>query len=158
MSANPGDLILFRITADSNWFEKLIGRAQQVMGQAPSRSSYNHVALVDAPGFTIIEAYWPRVRRRVFDPSVHSDVEIYRVKDITPEQVDRVLFYASQHIGEWYNVTAMLTLGFLQLGHTVVCSQFVWEAFTAIDISLCEYRSLITPDEIANSTLLTRVG
>lgn len=145
-----GDILLFRVTPRSGWFGKLIGWGQRVMGQASTSVAYEHVALASSAD-SIIEAYWPRVRQRFFDPALYSNVEVYRLNNMTPLQVFRILAYATSHIGEWYNVSGLLTLGMVQLGHTVVCSQFVWQAFTAGGIVLCPYESLVSPDNIAAS-------
>jgi uncharacterized protein YycO len=158
MSAAPaqaGDILLFLVTPQSGWLGKLIGWGQKIIGQAPTQVAYEHAALVSGPGW-IIEAYWPKVRKRAFDPSQYSNVEVWRYQNLTPLQLNNILAYANTHIGEWYNVSALLTFGMVQFGHTVVCSQFVWQAFTAAWISLCPYETLESPDDLAASPLLVK--
>jgi uncharacterized protein YycO len=157
MDVKPADIGLFRVTSDSGWFSKLIGWGQKWIGQAPTVVAYDHAVIFDTPT-SITEAFWPRVRRRDFDPIGYEGLEVYRVKNITPDAVSKVLAYATSHLGEWYNLTGILTFGLVQLGHTAVCSQFVWEAFTAAGIVLCPYESLESPDDIGASSLLIRVS
>lgn len=126
------------------------------MGQAPTRVSYSHVAIARSPD-SLYEAYWPRVRERYFDPALTQNVETYRVKTIAANQIQKVMDYAQAHLGEWYNLTGLLTLGLVQFGHTVVCSQFVWQAFADAGIVLCAYESLDSPDDLAASSQLVRV-
>lgn len=154
----PGDIVLFRILPHSGWFKKLIGWGERRMGDERDKKAYCHCAIV-ATATTIIEATWPRVRQRAFDPRDRLDVEIFRVQGITPQQVGSVLAYAYAcvHKGELYNLTGLLTFGLIQILHSAVCSQFVWQAFTGGGIVLCPYETLSTPDDIGNSPLLIRV-
>lgn len=126
------------------------------MGDERNKKAYSHVAIVATAG-TIIESRWPEVRQSSFYPDNRLDVEIFRVQGINSDQIGSILDYAYHHIGELYNLTGFLTFGLVQLGHTAVCSQFVWEAFTAAGIVLCPYETLTSPDDIANSPLLIRV-
>lgn len=160
MNARPGDILLFRVAPYSSLLDKLIGWGQKKIGQAPTELAYCHVALVGPDPLSIIEARWPRIHSVLLDLLTlqkHNPVEIYRVKGITDAQVDMVIRYAREHIGEVYDLAAVFTLGLVQFGHSTVCSQFVWEAFTAADILLCPYEDLTSPDDIAASPKLTRI-
>lgn len=151
----PADILLYRIGPNASWIEKAIGWGQRVIGQAPGTVAYDHAAIATSH-VGLIESYWPKVRKRLYN-STDPTLEAWRVKGITVARQNQVLTYAAQHVGEWYNLTGILTLGLVQLGHSAVCSQFVWEAFTAAGILLCPYETLESPDDIAASSLIMRV-
>jgi hypothetical protein len=163
----PGDLLLFRVGPGSPFLGKLIGWGQKVIGQAPTKAAYDHVALAGRIRGEIVEAYWPRVRVREYDPEGDPNVELYRDPNATPQQIDSIMTYAYAHKGEWYNLTGLLTFGLVQLGHSVVCSQFAWKCYMGSDyttagytpagITLCPPARLITPDDIAGSASLIKV-
>ena len=153
----PGDILAFRVGPSSGWLGKLVGWGQRVVGKAPTQSGYEHIALVDAPG-SIVEGYWPRVRRRDFSPEGYPNVEVYRIKGITPDQAQKLVAEAHSHIGELYNVSGILTFGLVQLGHTVYCSQGLWQWVTVLYIALCKYDDLEGPDDIVGSPLLERIA
>lgn len=167
MTPEPGDIILFRVGAHPSLMGKLIDWGQKIINRDLHAIAYEHIVIVGWYG-DIVEAYWPKVRSRIYSPVGTPNAEVYRVRGITQKQIAKgVLAYAYGHVGEWYNMTGLLTLGLIQLGHSVVCSQFVWKCFTGFDymavgyeaagITLCPSESFITPDDIAASPLLVRV-
>lgn len=106
------------------------------------------------------EARWPRIHNGpIALQSVEKNIilETYRVKGLTPDQLQQVMAFCQSRIGRRYDLLALLTFGYLQIGPSAVCSQFVWEAFTAAGICLCPFRDLTSPDDIAASACLERV-
>jgi len=159
----PGDLILFRVGPTSTWLDRMIGRAQKWIGEdPPSVKEFCHVGIVGPGGNTIIEARWPKVKIGPLDlPDLltRNPIDFYRVKDIPPEQVSAVLAYAVTQLGQWYDFAAIATFGFIQLGHAAVCSQYVWEWFlNGAGIELCKWSPLISPDDIAGSSITRRLN
>lgn len=161
MILRPGDLLLFRISASSNWLDRLIGWGQRKIHQAPTDASYCHVAIVGPDSLSIYEAVWPRIHNVVLEIEKIQKtliLETYRVKGITPEQVERVMAAAKRGVGKRYDVLAILTFGLLQMGPMAVCSQFAYECFLDADIVLCPWADLESPDNIAASPCLIRVA
>ncbi len=160
MNVEPGDILLFRVTSRSPLLDRLIGWGQKVIKQAPSSAAYCHAALVGPDSGRLYEARWPKIHNIPIDWETlrkRNPIEVYRVKDIRPEQVSAVLRFAENRVGRRYDVPAILTFGIIQFGHATVCSQFVWEAFTAADICLCPWEDLESPDDLATSHCLVRI-
>ena len=159
-NVQSGDILLYRVAAGSTWLDKLIGWGQKIIHQAPTNAEYCHVALVGPLSNWLYEAHWPKIRNVLIDwvaMTRRNTVEAYRVKDITPEQIKKVMIYADKRVGEWYGLLTILTFGIFQFGPSAVCSQYVWECFTAADIALCEFENLESPDDLAASKRLVRV-
>jgi uncharacterized protein YycO len=160
VNAQPGDLLLFRVSKSSNWLDKLIGWGQRVIHQAPGDATYCHVAIFGPDAGSIFEAVWPRIHNVPLDVTkVQKNLilEVYRVKDITPAQVALVLAAAKKRVGARYDVLAILTFGILQFGRATVCSQYAYQCFLDAGIVLGQWEDLESPDDIAASGKLTRV-
>lgn len=157
----PGDILLFRVSSSSNWLDKIIGWGQRVIHEAPTDAAYCHVALVGPDSSHMFEAKWPKIHNVPIDlKAIQKNIvlEVYRVKAITAQEVDQVMNFAQGRIGRRYDILAILTFGYVQIGPSAVCSQFVWESFTAAGLCLCPWRDLTSPDDIANSGLLEKVA
>jgi uncharacterized protein YycO len=157
----PGDILLFRVSSSSNWLDKLIGWGQRVIREAPTNAAYCHVALVGPDGEHLYEAKWPKIHNIPINVNALQKniiLETYRVKGISGPEIRLVMDYARDHVGRHYDVLALLTFGYVQMGRSAVCSQFVWEAFTAAARVLCPYKDLTSPDDIAASPLLEKVA
>lgn len=149
-----GDFVLYPIGPASRWISRLVGMGQKMIGQAPTRRQYSHVAIVGPDAEHIFEAYYPRTR---ISPIALKGNEVYRIRNVTPTQVSQMMAYCQAHVGDRYDMLAILTLGFLQLGKTEVCSQLAYDAGLAAGIVLFPPEYLESPDDIAASTLLIRV-
>lgn len=139
--------------------DRLIGWAEPKIGEGTKQAEYCHAAIVGY-GSNIIEARWPKVRTGpldLLDLEKRNPVEIYRVKDITYEQQQAVVGFALGDLNKWYDVGCIFTLGFVQLGHAGVCSEYVWRWFVKEKIVLCDPSNLISPDDLAGSPIITRV-
>lgn len=151
-----GDIVLFPVGPASRLISQLVGWGQKIIGQSPSPKQYSHVAIVGPNTSTIIEAYWPHIR---VSPLELEGNEVYRIKNVTPDQVTKMIAYCQREIeeGTLYDMLAILTFGFFQIGGTEVCSQLVYNAGLAAGIVLYPPEFLESPDDIAASTLLIRV-
>jgi hypothetical protein len=148
----PGDILLFKVEKKSTFVEKLIALGQRFYRHVPKQVKYCHVALVDKDTDLMLEAVWPKTRVTKIDFAKieqHENVELYRVRKITPEQIDQVINWAHDHLDEWYDVPLLLT-GFLDSKHAEVCSTFVSHAERAAQLEIpsgCSNKKLIVPDD-----------
>ncbi len=150
-----GDFILYPVGPASRLLSKLVGWGQKLIGQAPSVKQYSHVAIVGPDASHIIEAYWPRIR---VSPLDLKDVEVYRIKNVTPDQVSKMIAYAKSQVGQWYDMLAIVTFGKFQIGGTEVCSQLAYNAGLAAGIVLYPPEILESPDDIAASENLFQIS
>ena len=150
----PADILLFKPRGNASFSDKIIVLGQKLFRQVPRKDNYCHVALVDKDTRFILEAKWPKTQRSELAPVAASSeckIEVYRVRNITPEQVKLALDWAHEHLNEWYDVTLFLT-GFLALKHTEICSTYVSHSFKAAKLAIpcgCENKKFIVPDDYA---------
>lgn len=159
----PADIVLFRVGPKSTILDRLIGRCQKWIGEAPpSTQEFCHVGLVGPGGDSIIEARWPKVKQGPLDlPDLltRNPIDFYRIKGITPERSSLIVRAAQKEIGKPYDLAEIFSFGYIQLGHGLVCSQYVWKwVLNGGGYELCPYTSLISPDDIASSNLLEKVN
>ena len=151
----PCDVLLFRTTHRSTWLERLIVWGQKTFYHVPSAARYCHVALVAGDTNLLIEAVWPKVRIVPIDFSTYKNreqIEVYRIKDLTDEQREKILAWAYGHDGEWYDVPLLLT-GWIDMKHAEVCSTFVSHSCKAGEQSIPTKHSddkMIIPDDYYN--------
>ncbi len=161
MNVQAGDLILFRVSSSANWLDKAIGWGQKVIHEAPTKDEYCHVAVAGPTPDRMYEAVWPKFHNTPFDPTKINKnllIEIYRVNNATPDEVAKVMKYCDGLIGEWYPVFSIATFGLLTIGHAPYCSQAAWRAWMDAKRVLCDDERMVSPDDIAASTELTRVS
>jgi cell wall-associated NlpC family hydrolase len=156
----PGDLLLFRIKHSSSWIAKLIGWGQKIIRHAPTKAEYCHVAIVAFDTDFILEATWPKTRISKINWEKWNkeyDLQLFCVKNITPMQVVDAIFWAEDHLGEWYDILALFD-GWVDIRHAEICSTYVQKAYKAAGVEFkVDERNFITPDEIAASDLVERV-
>lgn len=153
----PGDILLYRVVPRSGFSAKFISWGQHVLNQAPSEENYCHIAIVDNDTDYILEAKWPKVRRwkldwEHLDASYH--VELWRVKKVTPKKVQKALAWATEHLGEWYDLP-LFFFGLFNFRNAEICSTYVQHAYENAKIQLSVEgpgKNLTTPDEIAANT------
>jgi hypothetical protein len=156
----PGDLLLFKVKPASSILSKLIGWGQKVLGHAPTKAEYCHVALVAFDPTYLMEARWPKTRIWKIDwPTLNEsyDIQLFRVKNTTTRQLLDAIHWAEDHLNEWYDVLELLD-GWIAIKHTYICSTFVCEAWEAAGVDFrTGINDFVTPDEIAASNLIWRV-
>lgn len=162
----PGDILLFRpksVFHISAWF---IAWGENVMGKTPHDVSYCHVALIDDDTNFLLEARWPKSHRTQFDLSKLDQiytVELWRVKNVTPEEIAHAVDWSRENVGEWYDL-GLFMWGWIDAKHREVCSTFVAKAWAAAGLQFKQIKTvgvgtLITPDEIAgNTNLIERIA
>jgi hypothetical protein len=161
----PGDILLFRPRGKKaeTLSDKFIAWGQRLFRQVPKNVNYVHVAIVDWNPEFILEARWPKseisnlaIRRA----SSTDKIEVWRIKNLTPEQLKKILDYGHEHLGMWYDVLLFLT-GFLSLKHTTICSLYVSRMCNAAGLDIpygFKGKKLILPDDFVDfNTMLERV-
>jgi len=157
---HPSDILLFKVKPSSSLTDKFIGWGQKVMGMAPTKVPYCHVALVAFDPLFVMEAVWPKTRISKIDWEEYNkkyDVQLFRVKNVTPRQQLDAIHWAEDHLNEWYDLPSFL-FGWIQFKHAEVCSTYVTNSEKAAGIIFkTEKNGFITPDEVAAQTLIWRV-
>lgn len=157
---HPGDLLLFKIKPASSIIDKLIGWGQKVMGFAPTKAAYCHVALVAFDPLFVMEAVWPKTRISKIDWEEYNqkyEIQLFRVKNVTPRQQLDAIHWAEDHLNEWYDLPSFL-FGWIQFKHSEVCSTFVTKAERAAKVYFkTEKNGFITPDMVAADQAIERV-
>ena len=107
------------------------------------------------------ESRWPKITNsdfELYEIQKNLIVEVYRVKDATPEEIAGVLAYCRSREGEWYPVTSIISFGLVSFGDAPYCSLLAWKAWlNGAKRVLCGDGRMVTPDDIAASTELVRV-
>ena len=153
---HPGDLLFYRVRAQSPFMYKLIALAEHLRNANPSQKHYAHVAIVGGETLTKIEATWPRVTESVIDWT-RPDLELWRIKGITPEQTVKFLQFARKKIGERYDI-GMFCLGVFDFKHAEICTTLVKKAACHAKIPLAiTTGDFLTPDELVNDLLLYKI-
>jgi hypothetical protein len=162
----PGDVLLYKpksVFHISAWF---ITWAQNVIGKNPiSGAKYCHVALVDSDTDYILESKWPKSHRVKLDWNKLDkayDIELWRVREVTQSQIDKILEWASANLGEWYDL-GLFIWGLFDMKHMEVCSTFVEKSLQNAGLALVPKKIIagnkefLTPDEIAAQPFLKRI-
>ena len=164
----PGQILFYRVIKNTGFTGQFIGWAQHVIGKTPlhGSQSYCHVGILDTDTNYLLEAKWPKTRRWLIDWNKiekHYGVEVWEVKNVTPEQVKLAIDWCHDNLGEWYDV-GLFVWGLFDFKHAEVCSTFVGKAWEDAGIEFKEYKEINknpdfwVPDElIANVDIIERV-
>jgi len=161
-----GDLLFYRVTKKSGISSWFIAWAQNVIGKSPVHGKgYVHVAIIDKDTDYILESRWPRSRRWKIDwkkLDKRYAVELWRVRIVTVEHMDKVTKWCYDHLGEWYDL-GLFFWGLLDFKEAEVCSTFVKRAWENAGVHFKLHRkpeALITPDELigSNPDIIKRIA
>lgn len=161
----PGDILLFRPRGakEASVTDKLIIWGQKLFRQVPKQMNYVHVAIVDWNPEFILEAKWPKsqISNLAVKRSTCKDkIEVYRIKDLSPEKLKLMLDYGHNNLGLCYDVPLFLT-GVISLKHTFICSVYVARICNAAGFDIpygFKDKKLVLPDDFAVfNTMLDRV-
>lgn len=160
----PGDILLFKPRGEhASFADRFIVWGQKLFRQVPKRVNYCHVALVDRDTRFVLEAKWPKTKisnLAIIKQKTKHKIEVYRVRDLTPEQAKAAIDWAHEHLNEWYDVALFLT-GFLDLKHSEICSTYVSHSFKAAGLEIpygCTNKKFIVPDDFfIDNSMLERI-
>jgi hypothetical protein len=165
LNVQAGDILCFRVGPKSSILDHLIGWGEKIIGQAPTKAEFCHVGILGGPSGTMIyEAIRPCVHVVPMDwPArlARNPIEVFRIKGITPAQINTMMGYAAAHVGDRYDTLSIYSFGLLGTPHSVVCSQYVWWCARAAGYTLCKMdpldKNAPTPDDIAASDFIERI-
>ena len=154
----PCDILLFRTTHRSTWTDRFIVWAQHTFYHIPPQARYCHVALVDKDTDLVLEAKWPKIKISTLEADTYKQrdqIEVYRVRGITDEQREKVLAWAHEHVGEYYDVLLLLT-GFIDAKHSEICSTYVSKSFRNASLEIpygSSKKVMVLPDDYGIDTI-----
>jgi hypothetical protein len=158
---HPGDLLLFKVKPSSSITDKLIGLGQKFFGHAPTKAEYCHVALVAFDPTYVMEARWPKTRITKIDWikwNKEDELQLFRVKNVTPRQQLDAIHWAEDHLNEWYDLPELLG-GWIAFKHMQICSTYVANSEKAAKLYFkTKKNGFISPDEIVADPLIWRVA
>lgn len=163
----PGDLLFYRPKAPlpGSWF---ITWVQNVVGKSPIKGiSYNHVSLIDKDTDYMLESRWPKSKRKKINwkkLTKYYHLELWRIRHVTPEEQEKAVEWAHQHLNEWYDL-GLFIWGMFDTPHMEVCSTFAAKAWKHAGREFKIYKKIgnaenfYSPDElIANSDLIKLIA
>jgi len=154
-----GDIILFKTDPHDNIFWRLLGRLIQfftvIIGQGGSyHRTYTHVTICENQDF-MFEMTFPKSKRSPIP--YEKEIELWRVKDITNEQIIKVIEWCKKNLGRWYNITHLITLG-IKPGYG--CGDYCADAFKSVGIILSiegAKDKMVSPNEVCDSRLVYKI-
>ena len=164
----PGDLLFFKPSAKWSIGSWLVTWGQNIFGKSPIHGvSYNHVAIVDKDVNYLLESRWPKSHRKKIaweKLEKQYDIELWRVRNVKPQQIRLALNWAYMHLNEWYDLGLFL-FGWFDRKKAEVCSTFIAKAWRNAGI-LFEYNKDMgvskffhSPDElVANINIIKRIA
>jgi uncharacterized protein YycO len=153
----PGDILLFKVAKHSPWHDKLIALGEKLLHKNFTKSNYCHAAMIDADTDLMLEAVWP-VTHIIKIKSRNNKIEVFRIRNATPEQKLKAVKWTHKNLGLWYNVGQLL-FGLFPRKHEVICSTYVAKAWKSSGIILGDINEKVfSPDEIAADPQLQHLG
>ena len=165
---HPGDILFFRTKKGSLPGSWLISWFQNIVGKSPIHDvSYSHVGIVDWNTAYILDSRWPKSKRRKINWkswNKHYGVELWRVRKVKKEEIQKALDWCYNHLNEWYDL-GLFVWGMFDVKHAEVCSTFVAKAWKKggrifkVYKRIGKARNFHSPDElIANSNIIKRIS
>ena len=160
MNLQPADLLLWRVDPSAGWFDRLVGWGESKLGlQGPGGYQYYHVAFVAPNPKNYYSSQPPTINKFICPDTWPTNVEQWRLNfQPSPRQLNSMFQYAESRRGKWYPFIAVATAGMLQIGGLECCSQYTEDTFARGQIFLSPDLMFATPDGIASSPLLQRIG
>lgn len=140
----PGDVILYPATGRSALSSRLVIAGEIIAGMGAGIEEYSHAAIVASTPGCQFEATFPFTCRSAID--VSRPYEIWRLGEPTQEQRRKILSWCGTHLGDLYNLTGVLSFGYINLPNTYYCSQFACLAYAAADLHPGD--RIMSPDSI----------
>lgn len=146
----PGDILMFRVDPGAPLLNRMIGWGERMLRQSNSeKKNYYHVAMVAADNRKMWSAQPPWLDEYDVPSPLPDYIEVYRpITPFTPDQLVKMFAYADSVRHTIYNFLGVLTGGYVQVGHFLFCSQFIWIMGSRADFYFCQYEFLESPDDI----------
>jgi hypothetical protein len=154
----PGDPVLYPVSGQSQLTSRLVAAGELLAGFGHREIQYSHGAVLQELSLTDglgvqFEAKFPKTGQFAVDTS--RPYEIWNVAQPTDEQREVILRWCEAHVGDWYNLTGVLTLDYVRLPGTYYCSQFVGLAYAEAGITLGD--SIMSPNSIPEHPGATKI-
>ena len=154
MNTLAGDILL---TAGNKWYQKVI--------RWRTNSQWNHAAIIVDDDGGIIEATFPKVRRRTIIDYINDGSQILLLRSVTPfdaRKLDEALIWLSEQVGHQYDWRGILSFVFnKQCGNRsyYFCSELVYEFYQRVGIQITRENipELFSPEDIADSIAFEEV-
>jgi len=164
----PGDMLFYRPKAKWSILSWFITWAQNIIGKSPIHDkSYCHVGIIDWDTDYMLEARFPKSKRSKINwksLSKQYHLELWRVRKVQKEEVEKALEWAYANLGLWYDLGLFLW-GQIDFKDAEVCSTFIAKAWKAagrvfkIHKQIQKDADFHSPDElIANYDLIKRIA
>ena len=157
----PGDILAWRVGPGSSWVDRLIGWGEAKTGNGCANGNeYYHVAIVGPDASHYYEsAPAGGVQNNLVPVALPENVEVYRfIQPLTPDDLRHMWVYANAQLGKGYNYVGVLTAGFIQVAGKPFCSELVWDICVSAQRVICNWGMCISPDEIVESNVLSRIS
>lgn len=160
MILQPSDILLWRVNPAASWIDRFIGWGERLTGQINSRQvNYYHVAMVGVDPLHYYDSAPGGIKNSLIPIPWPSNIEVYRlIAPLSGKQMSAMWTYANSQIGTGYNYVGVFTAGMVEVLGKPFCSELVWRMATYAGTVICPWKTCLTPDDIAASLLLERVG
>lgn len=156
----PGDILLWKVTPQASLIDRLVGWGERFTGQVDSTvTNYYHVGIVGVDPLHFYDSAPGGVKNSLIPIPFPLNIEVYRfIQPLTADQLLKMWTYANSQKGVGYNYVGVLTAGLVEVFGKPFCSELVWRIVTYAGRVICPWKTCLTPDDIANSSLLQRVA
>jgi hypothetical protein len=160
MTVQPGDILLWKIDAQASWIERLVGWGERRAGQPKTEGAdFYHVGICGPDALHFYDSAPGGVKNSLITEPWPDHLEAYRFKfPLTETQLAKFWSYANSQKGVGYNWIGALTLGWVQVAGKPFCSEFVWRICANAGIVLCDYQTFLSPDDLAHSDIIVKIG
>jgi hypothetical protein len=151
---------MFRVDSGAPLLSRLIGWGERMLKQSNAqKKDYYHVAFVSADTTKMWSAQPPWIDLYDIPNPLPPYIEVYRpITPLTQDQLDQIFNFAYSVRHTLYNLLGVLTGGYVQIGHFMFCSQFIWIAYSKAGFYFCSYEFLESPDDIPTCPPLAYVA
>ena len=156
----PTDILLWRIGPGDSWVDRFVGWGERLTGQANSSVvNYFHIAMVGVDSLHYYDSAPGGVKNSLIPIPFQANVEVYRfINPIALDQQAKMWAYANSQLGVGYNYVGVLTAGLVEILGKPFCSELVWRMATYAGVVMCPWKTCLSPDDMAASALLKKIG
>jgi hypothetical protein len=152
----PSDILLWKVMPGAPLIDRLIGWGERRLGDQVGDAAYFHVAMVGVDPLHYYESKPGGVCNTPVPNPLPSYIEVRRfITPLKEDELKRMWVYANSQIGTGYNYIGVLTGGMIEVLGKPFCSELVWRIATYEGVVICPWKTCLSPDDIAASSLLT---